>query len=45
MHRTQYVIVGVALAIGVSAAIAPAATVNLTDCTAAPVKLVGKKPW
>jgi len=43
MNRTQYVTVGVALGIGVSVAIAPAATVNLTDCTAAPVKLVGKK--
>jgi hypothetical protein len=43
MKRTQYVAVGIALGIGLTAAIAPAATVNLTDCTAAPVKLVGKK--
>lgn len=43
MNRTKYVTLGAALGIGLGAAAAPAATVSLTDCTAPPVKLVGKK--
>lgn len=43
MKRTIHVTLGVALGLGLGAAAARAASVSITDCSASPVKLVGKK--
>lgn len=43
MKRTIHLTLGIALGLGLGATAAPAATVTLTDCTAPPVRLVGKK--
>src|SRR5262245_11917147 len=42
MKRLQLTL-GATLGLALGAAAAPAATITLTDCTALPVKLIGKK--